>query len=83
MNRYVILKLLLPVAALQMPALSTAACVVSQLRVSHQVVPRCGTAAQHTPGQDTGHTKSQYRHTLVTLLSRSAGYILGVGVMTA
>ena len=67
-------------AALQMPELSTAACGVSQVCVSHQVVPRCGTAAQHTPGQDTGHTKSQYRHTLVTLLSHSAGYVLSVGV---
>ena len=65
---------------MQMPALSTGECGVSQVCVSHQVVPRCGTAAQHTPGQDTGHTKSQYRHTLVTLLSHSAGYVLGVGV---
>ena len=72
-------------AALQMPALSTAACGVSQVCVSHQVVPRCGTAAQHTPGQDTGHTKSQYRQTivtLVTLLSHSAGCVLGVGVIS-
>ena len=63
-----------------MPALSTAACVVSQLCVSHQVVPRCGTAAsthlgrtRGTPSHNTDTLSSHNHDTTVTLCWMCSG----------